>query len=395
MNKIYELTDIEYTTFFNKKKNNDIMFIIQVLMSNMSILINENINILNMFINQNMSEQNLLKKKFQTDFDKIKRKLKITQSIDQSIVVDKFYLIIRQNRGIINNLYNPEKIDTTISVQKLFNFLTYDENTNLKKMYNGVYWLFNKYGDDNHVNEYTKGILNGDDKTRIHIIINAIKTNYNDISEIIINSYKNIDTVIKIDNLSGANDTKQLCENIINKSTNDMGYKHMYLIIKIIKKMLLSYDDIYDNKYEYILFNVIVNELNDELINILSINTNNTPENDEINAIVDNIDTEILKKYNIILYDNLIKQNMFSDSTVDTQFINDTMYHFCTEINIYITYKVYIDYYIDILSQLILKCKMYLNNFLQLNIPLIRNFNKNLYNLLIVSDRYFNAKLHI
>lgn len=395
MDKIYELTDAEYLTFFNKKKN-DIIFIIQVLMSNITILINENINILNQFINQNMSEQNSLKKCFQTDFEKIKRKLKIAQSFDQSTVVDKFYLIIRQNRKIITNLHNPKKIDETISIQKIFNFLTFDDNKNLKKMYTGMYWLLNKYGNvNNPFNVFVKNILNGDDRTRINIIINAIKINYNDISTIIKNSYKNIENVIKIDDLSYTNDTKEFCENIIIQSTNDMGYKHMYFIIQIIKKMLLSYDAVYDDKYEYILFNIIVNELNNELINILSIDTNNTLENNDINAIVDDIDTNILKKYNIILYDNLIKKNMFSNSTIDIQFIQNTLYNFCTEINIYDIYKIYIDFYIDVLLKLTLKCKGYLNDFLQLNIPLIRCFNKNLYNLLIVSDRYFDAKLYI
>ena len=141
-------------------------------MSNITILINENINILNQFINQNMSEQNSLKKSFQIDFEKIKKKLKIAQSFDQSTVVDKIYLIIRQNRKIINNLYNPKKIDETISIQKIFNFLTFDENKNLKKMYTGMYWLLNKYGDKNNpFNVHVKDILNGDDRTRINIII--------------------------------------------------------------------------------------------------------------------------------------------------------------------------------------------------------------------------------
>lgn len=156
--------------------------------------------------------------------------------------------------------------------------------------------------------------------------------------------------------------------------------------------MLLSYDAIYDNKYEYMLFNIIINELNNELIKYLSIDTS---EDDDINVIVDGIDASVLKKYNTILYYNLIKQNMLSDNTVDIQFIRDTLCDFCTEIDIYSSNKIYIDYYLDIILQLIYKCKFHLNGLLQSNIPLIRNFNKNLYNILIVSDRYFDAKLHI
>lgn len=398
IDKIYELTDDEYNRFFNSKKN-DIAFIIQVLMSNISILINENISILSMFIDDNLSEQNELKKKFQNDFNELKRKLRSAQNFDQSTVVDKFYPIIIQNKEIIHNLYDPDNInENVVSIHKIFKFLTCDDNKNLKKLYTGFYWLYNKYNTSKKKNEaidkYINGILKGDDETRIHIIINSIKKNFYNIKDVIINSYNNIDSYIKINDTDDVNNTKKLCENIITCTAKDMDFKHMYLVIKIIKKLLLSYDDIYCKKHEFILFNIIVNELNDELINVLSIDTNNNTYNDEIDLIVNNIDINIFKKYNTYLYDNLIKENIFGNDIININFIKNTFYDFCIEIEIYEKYKQYIDYYVNILMQLTLKCKNYINDFLQLNLLNIKKFNKNMYNLLIVSERYFKAKLH-
>jgi hypothetical protein len=400
--KIYELSDSEYNEFYNSKKN-DIAFILQILMSNISILINENINILSMFIEQNMSEQNELKSKFQNDFNELKRKLRSAQSFDQSTVVDKFYPIIIQNKNIILNLYDPlNPNENTVNIRKIFDFLTCDNNKHLKKLYSGLYWLFNKYNDKsnksnkknniNNAEKYIDGVLNGDDKTRIRIIINSIKNNFYNIKDVIIKSYDKIDNYIKIENTVDADHTKSLCEDIIKKSINDIEYQHMYLIIQIIKKLLLSYDDIYKNKHEFILFNVIVDELNNELIDVLSIDINNN--NINMDSLINNIDTNILKIYNYILYDNLIKENVFGNNDINTDFIKNIFYDFLNEINMFDELKKYIDYYVDILLQLTLKCKLYINSFLQLNLRNIKSFNKNLYNLLIVSERYFNAKLH-
>ena len=396
--KIYELSDSEYNELYNSKKN-DIAFILQILMSNISILINENINILSMFIEQNMSEQNELKSKFQNDFNELKRKLRSAQSFDQSTIVDKFYIIIIQNKNIILNLYDPLNLnENTVNIRKIFEFLTCDNNKNLKKLYSGLYWLFNKYNnksnkknDINNAEKYIDGVLNGDDKTRIRIIINSIKNNFYNIKNVIIKSYNNIDNYIKIENTIDADHTKLLCEYIIKKSINDIEYQHMYLIIQIIKKLLLSYDDVYKNKHEFILFNVIVDELNNELIDVLSIDIDN---NINMGSLIDNIDTNILKKYNNILYDNLIQKNIFGNNDINTDFIKNIFYDFLNEINMYDELKKYIDFYIDILLQLTLKCKIYINSFLQLNLQNIKSFNKNLYNLLIVSERYFKAKLH-
>tara|TARA_Y100000389_G_C17426452_1_gene499835 strand:- start:233 stop:1423 length:1191 start_codon:yes stop_codon:yes gene_type:complete len=394
MDKIYSLSDAEYHVFYEKYKK-DLVFIKQILLSNFTILMNKNIDILKKLVSNNLSDKNELKETVLSEFNAVEQKLKVVKVIDQSVIIDKIYVLIRKNKDIILNLYNPEKIDSTISIKKIFNFMTCDNNVNLKKLYTGMHWLFKKYGNNNNnnANSFINDMFNGDDKTRIQTIIKNAKTNYSDIRNAIINSYNNIETYIKIDNISKSNETKRKCEHIINQSINDMSYKHFYLITKLIKKLILSYDTQYSNQYEFILFNIIVDEFNNELLCILSINEEHMTNDDNINKIINSIDENVLRKYNEILYNNLIDQDIFSDVKVKPDNIKQIIYDFVKETDLYDKYNQYIDYYIDILFQLINNCKIHINNFLYLNIPDIRDFNKNLYHLLILSNRYYDLQL--
>ena len=152
----------------------------------------------------------------------------------------------------------------------------------------------------------------------------------------------------------------------------------------------MSYNLQYKNKYEFILFNIILDELNTELLNMLSINESDI---NEIDDVINQINESLLIKYNTLLYNNIIIQDIFSNEFIELDDIKQIIYQFLKDAHIYDTYNIYIDFYINLLFELINQCKTHINMFLQCNIPLIRDFNKNLYHLLIISDRYFNILL--
>ena len=403
MDKIYKLNENEYIKI---KKSHDNLFIKQILMSNFTILINNNIELLRKSIDINIDDNNPNKITIMGELNEAERNLKIVKYIDQSVLISKLYILILNNEETILSLYNPNKIDNSVSLKKWFDFLTIKDNVNMKSLYKGMYWLIERYTPDNYskpIRKNMKNIFKGDDKTRIKTIIYLTKKHYYNIKDIIIDNYNNSSYFFKtnetyksdIINKNLNNDFKW--SSLKKKGIDDLSIKHFYLISNLIKKLIFIYNDDYKNDYSYILLNIIVEEFNNEFFNIISNDKNRIEKcTDETEDIVNGFNTDIIIKYNKLLYKYVIEHDLLGNSHINTyDIIKKLFIDLCKELKIYNLYKDNIDYYINTLCDIFEKFRIYLLNFIKINFPIIRDFNKNLYYLLIISKRYFDLQLKL
>tara|TARA_B110000263_G_scaffold72932_1_gene63767 strand:+ start:2328 stop:3494 length:1167 start_codon:yes stop_codon:yes gene_type:complete len=386
MDKLYLIDNLEYKNLFKKY---DKLLIKQFLLSNFIILINTNINFIYKFINLNINDNNPNKKIIFDELKSIEKKLKIVKHIDQSVIIEKIYIIILNNKNTINSLYNPNKIDNTISIKKWFNFLIFKDNINITKIINGLIWCVNNYNKDNDNNNYIIKIMEkfakGNDLMRIKLIFKIIKKHYSNIKETVLNNFKQSNNNNNINN-------KWLLLN--KKSNNDLSIKHFYLISNIIKKLITHYDKIDENEYIYNLCNLIIDEFNLVFYNILNNNNNRIEKcDDNTNYILNNIDIELIKKYNDQIYNFIITKNILFNNDNSLIDLKEIFYNFCYEANLMTDYDGYITFYIDNMFDVIDIFRNNLIDFIKNNIPIIRDFNKNLYYLLILSERYFDLSL--
>lgn len=100
LDKIYELTDHEYNNFFNSKKK-DISLILQILSSNIIILVNHNIKLLGEMFKYNVPLHNKL--------NEFSKKLTLVKHLDDSLIVNELYPVMLNNKRIIVEIYNKYK----------------------------------------------------------------------------------------------------------------------------------------------------------------------------------------------------------------------------------------------------------------------------------------------
>jgi predicted transcriptional regulator len=368
LDKVYLLPKKEYSIFFNEKKK-DINFLLQVLISNFNILVYRNFDILIDLINDlpDSGFKKTLKDKIESAINKIKK----FNKYDNTFLIDFIHTIFLDNKEVLYELtyiYTQYRTNNNLEKYNVFH------NNNLELKYNdnneennnttlliSLIRFFIKYNDKNYLNKVYTFLNQLLDKV---VVSNKKDIKNNNIYALLSSKDMQVKTksIIKL--------FKNNYCNIQNQFIKYGCIDDIYSLAQIIKQVLLSN---YTDKMHFQMLTLLVEELT------------NIP-NAKFDSRYQHINLHLLKKYNEKINTSIIH----NDYMLNMKEIKNILICFFQEALIYQKYKNTLEDLFNTIDNIIYQ----INRYIVKNLDIIDESIVNLNHIVILAERYFEAKLH-